>query len=194
MKIILKPGQNVYFLADTHLNHTNIAGPKVSKWKKGYRNYDSVEEMNDTIINNINSKVGQNDIVFFLGDFCMGDNDTIKKFRKRIICKNIHFILGNHDKNIRKNSEGIRGIFTSVQNYLEITINENRLILFHYPIGSWDQIHRGSIHLHGHCHGTFNHGKGKIMDVHRECGTPYSLNEILKIMEDKEIIGVDHHE
>lgn len=194
MKIVLNKGQQIFFGTDWHLNHSNIAGAKVSKWKRGYRNYESVEEMNGTIINNINSKVGQDDILFFLGDFCMGDTETIKKFRKRIVCKNIHFILGNHDKDIRRNKDGIRGIFTTVQEYLQIVVNEQRLILFHYPIGSWDQIHRGSIHLHGHCHETYKDGKGKMMDVHREDGLPYSLDEILKIMKKKEIIGVDHHE
>jgi hypothetical protein len=25
--------------------------------------------------------------------------------------------------------------------------------MFHYPIAEWDQMHRGSVHFHGHLHG-----------------------------------------
>ena len=59
--------------SDFHLGHANIAGPKTSKWKEGYRNFDSVVEMNDEIINTINKYVKHDDVLYFLGDFCFGD-------------------------------------------------------------------------------------------------------------------------
>ena len=62
--------RNLFFSSDFHLGHENIAGPKVSNWSSGYRNFDSVHEMNRTIIDNINKMVGPQDELYFLGDFC----------------------------------------------------------------------------------------------------------------------------
>lgn len=54
--------QNIFFTSDTHFWHENII-------KFCNRPFSSVEEMNDTIIENWNKVVGENDIVFHLGDF-----------------------------------------------------------------------------------------------------------------------------
>lgn len=60
---------NIWFTSDTHYAHTNIAGQKVSSWGSGYRGFDSVGEMNDTLIKNINDCVKENDILYHLGDW-----------------------------------------------------------------------------------------------------------------------------
>ena len=33
-------------------------------------------------------------------------------------------------------------------------VNEVKVVMFHYPIAEWDQMHRGSVHFHGHLHGS----------------------------------------
>ena len=45
LKILLKPGQKVYFTSDTHYGHTNIVRGK-SKWSRNTRDFKSVEESN----------------------------------------------------------------------------------------------------------------------------------------------------
>ena len=38
--------------------------------------------------------------------------------------------------------------------------------MFHYPIYEWDQMHRGSVHFHGHLHGNNNGMPGsRALDV-----------------------------
>jgi calcineurin-like phosphoesterase family protein len=52
--------------------------------------------MNKTLINNWNSKVTKEDVVFHLGDFCFG---PYKEFERKLNGK-IVYIKGNHDQNI----------------------------------------------------------------------------------------------
>ena len=58
-------GNKVFFTSDTHFYHGNII-------RFCNRPFKSVEMMNETIISNWNNTVGQDDIVFHLGDFCLG--------------------------------------------------------------------------------------------------------------------------
>lgn len=52
----------IYFTSDLHLGHDNII-------RFCNRPFSSVEEMNDRIIQNYNSIVHKNDLVYILGDF-----------------------------------------------------------------------------------------------------------------------------
>src|ERR1017187_2544390 len=97
--------KNIWVTSDTHYQHLNIAGPKVSRWKNGYRNFESVSEMNNHIIKQINKIVKEDDLLYHLGDFSFGGIENIWNFRKQLRCQNIILILGNHDKHIKENKE-----------------------------------------------------------------------------------------
>ena len=58
-------GSGVFFTSDTHFNHTNII-------RFCSRPFKDVEHMNETLIANWNRVVGPDNIVFHLGDFCLG--------------------------------------------------------------------------------------------------------------------------
>ena len=107
MKIILEKRQKLFFTSDTHDRYDNICSA-TTRWEKGEgntRKFASLEQMNDTIVNNINEVVGENDILFHLGDWSFGGFEKIAEFRDRINCKNIHLILGNHDHHIERNKQ-----------------------------------------------------------------------------------------
>ena len=108
MKDILKIPSNkqVWFTSDTHFGHTNIC-LGTSTWENKEskcRNFNSLEEMNNHIVANINDCVGENDILIHLGDWSFGGIENVWNFRKQIKCKNIYLVLGNHDHHIRNNS------------------------------------------------------------------------------------------
>lgn len=92
---------NIWFTSDTHFYHKNITRG-VSEWDRGgkTRDFDTIEEMTDSIINGINKYVKKDDILFHLGDWSFGGIDKIWEARKRIDCENIYLIAGNHDLKI----------------------------------------------------------------------------------------------
>ena len=114
MKIKLEPTQQLYFTSDTHYMHKNICRGTTS-WGNAddfTRDFDTLDQMNDRIVNGINAAIGQDDILFHLGDWSFNGFERIAEFRNRINCRNIHLILGNHDHHIDRDREGIRGLFT----------------------------------------------------------------------------------
>ena len=164
----------------------------MSDWsdKSGCRNFTSISEMNDTIVNNINSKVGEDDLLFHLGDWSFGGADNVNNLADRLKCNRIITLRGNHDVHIDRYSDRFLGI----HQYLEVSINKHRVIMMHYPIASWNEMGRGSIMLFGHCHGNYDNS-GKSMDVGVDTNGffPYSMDEIHTYMADRKVVAKDHH-
>lgn len=213
MKIVLEKGQKLFFTSDTHYSHSSICRATTT-WsvKEGYtRDFNSLHEMNQSLINNINNVVTENDILIHLGDWSFGGFDKIEEFRNQLVCKNIYLVLGNHDHHIEKNKDGIQELFSSVNQYLKLEvvrpINKNMnekfyFVCMHYPIASWHDMNKGVIHLHGHVHLSENLriSEGKAMDVGVDGNKlqPISLDEVFKIMDSRPIkklaLPKDHHE
>ena len=206
--IKIEKDRKVFITSDTHYGHKNICRG-VTAWRlpdgsipeSQTRNFETIDEMNDVIINNINSVVGQDDVLIHLGDWSFGGFENIQKFRDRILCKEIHLILGNHDHHIENNREGCQEFFASVNHYTKLMYKYETLVLMHYPIDSWDGLNKGHIHLHGHCHLPQQKvfGKGRRMDVGIDGNmffSPYSLDNVIKIVKMRDIrsnMDDDHH-
>lgn len=119
LKIIQTDAQKVFFTSDTHYGHNNICRG-VSKWadlEENTRDFDTVSDMNDGIVNGINKNVREDDILFHLGDFALYNKKKNFEFRKQIKCKNVHLIKGNHDDEIKNNPKEFSELFSSIQNY-----------------------------------------------------------------------------
>ena len=81
---------SIYLTSDTHFCHDKpfLYEP---------RGFNSIDDMNKTIINNWNGIVTDQDDIYVLGDFFLGNDtdyirDTIGNLRGKI-----HLIIGNHD-------------------------------------------------------------------------------------------------
>lgn len=83
----------IYFTSDLHFNHN-----REFLWKE--RGFSSLKEMNETIIENWNSIVNEDDIVYVLGDVVFGDLDEGKAYLERLH-GSIKLVLGNHDGNTK---------------------------------------------------------------------------------------------
>lgn len=133
----------IYFTSDLHLGHADVI--KFSK-----RPFSSVDEMNETLVRNINHIVGKTDELWIIDDFAYKiDREKVCEHRRSIKCKNVHLVMGNHDRDYSQDN-----FFQSVQHYKELKTVYGRFILFHYPILEWNAAHYGSVHLHGHLHST----------------------------------------
>ena len=197
----------IFITSDTHFGHQNICRG-VTNWRTqdgkipidSTRDFETIEQMNQRLVDGINNMVGQDDTLIMLGDVSFGGFDNIGIFLERLVCHNIHLILGNHDHHIQNNRDYVQSRFLSVQHYLEVRLNDRNFVLCHYPLQSWNNMNKGVIHLHGHVHlgREAKFGNGKKMDVGVDGNgmNPYSIDEIIKIMDKREIspeVLDDHH-
>lgn len=162
-----------YFISDLHYGHANAIN-----FDK--RPFDSVEEMNQAIIENINSTVRRNDDLYIIGDIALRANLAIE-CAQQINCR-MHLILGNHDyeKEMRDS-----GLFVEITNYKRIVAQPSEtglsvsvpIIMCHYPIMSWDRQRYGAIHLYGHVHTQSPYIFDFNVDGERVC-KKFSLDQI----------------
>ena len=129
----------IWFTSDLHLGHRAAIG-------MCGRPFETVEEMNETLINNFNQCVKKDDTVYILGDIShrtpvVEVNQLISRLNgKKILCK------GNHDKNYDQE------LFEGMYDFLEVNLDGTNVSLMHYPMMSWPKSRYGSLHLHGHIH------------------------------------------
>jgi calcineurin-like phosphoesterase family protein len=133
---------NTWFTADFHLGHANII-------RYCNRPFATVEEMDQAIVERLNASVKRDDVLCFLGNFSMGGKQRIFAYRRRIHCKKIFAVPGNHDKQARKLKEE----FFRLDNLAEVSIHGQLIVLCHYALRVWNRSNRGSWHLYGHSHG-----------------------------------------
>ncbi len=127
-----KKMSETWFTSDTHYSHFNII-----EYTK--RPFSSLEEMNETMIENFNRVVRQVDTVYHLGDFALGQWHLAKPIFDRLNGAKKILIKGNHDQSKKKMLE--LG-FAEVHDSLEW----NGWLLRHHPM----QTHRNM--LCGHVH------------------------------------------
>lgn len=143
-----------FFGSDFHFQHKNLA-KGVSSWDSGYRPFNNTDEMDNTLINNINKTVRPDDYLFFLGDFLFGDKKNALEVREKINCKNLFVTWGNHDDWLRKNPELQKKLFTWCGDYLEISCDKQLICMSHYTGPRvWNESHKCSWHCGGHSHGS----------------------------------------
>lgn len=135
-------GDRVFFTSDTHFYHANI----INFCGRPFKN---VEVMNETLIANWNSVVGPDDIVFHLGDFCLGGSAEWANILNRLNGK-IYLIVGNHDiKNLR---QGYYSRFEHIAMQMHIEVGKQKIYLNHCPFLCYGGAYRDTWQLFGHVH------------------------------------------
>jgi calcineurin-like phosphoesterase family protein len=190
---------NTWVIADTHFGHVNLQRG-TTKWKgeerlRDCRDFNTVEEHDALLLENINKNVKKDDILYHVGDFSMGGKDNVWKYRYQINCKTIHLIKGNHDIAINKNqvlntSTGFvnaRNLFTSVNDILEKKIGGEKMVFCHFPILRYHRMGRYAIHMYGHTHEELNYWPSAVcvsVDCHPEF-RPFHIEEVRDIVKNR---------
>jgi calcineurin-like phosphoesterase family protein len=151
----------VWFTADTHFGHGNIikycqrpflsaaelAEVRADPRGKLRLSAETVRRHDDALLDAINSRVDDHDILWVLGDFCWGGLVEATAYRGRIRCRNVHLVWGNHDH------RSIRPVFAEAIEQGMVQVEGQDVWLNHYPMRSWNRSFHGSWHLYGHVHG-----------------------------------------
>lgn len=148
----------IYLTSDLHFNHVNIL-----KYEPVNRPFETLEEMNETLIKNWNDKVTAEDTVYVLGDLAMGTVEASRACIERLNGK-IVLIRGNHDSPKRIAMYKELGI--EVHDIYYLPYKGRYFILCHFPIASEEfikmviQDNSEVVNLYGHVHG--NAPKGYV--------------------------------
>lgn len=177
-----------FFTSDTHMGHANII-------KYCNRPFANVDEMNETLIKNINEKVKENDTLYHLGDFAMGGKNNAKKFREQINCKNIILIFGNHD---HPKDKDFCSLFSRTYDMYTYKGYGNHIVLCHYSLKTWNNAHHGWYSLYGHSHNTLPDDPHSLsFDIGVDCHNykPLSIKDVEEVMRNTKTYykPVDHH-
>lgn len=161
----------IYVISDTHFGHENSLKWLDSEGIK-LRPFDTIEELNNTIITNWNNVVNDGDHVYHLGDVVIQKQylELVKqlKGRKRLV-------KGNHDQQ-------------TIKEYLAVGFQEIygvrvfpglKVILSHIPLHP-ECLKEGWINCHGHTHSNnLNDNRYINVSVEQINYTPVCLEDIL---------------
>lgn len=170
----------IYFTSDLHFDHMNILSYCA-------RPFATVQEMNETIIENYNRRVKAKDVCYILGDTMIRDTDNAKECLRRLNGRK-YLVNGNHDF---FKDDGT--VFEWIKDYYKLRWNHKKFILCHYPFLSWDGMNNGSYCLHGHQHNKPEYNNGmraaglKRYDVGVDANqfAPVSIEDIIAFFEDQ---------
>lgn len=192
----------LWFTSDLHFGHDNII-------KYCHRPFANAVEMNRTIINNINERVGCNDDLFILGDFVVSKGqpkELALEMFNAINCPHKHLVKGNHDRSRDIKNLSWEKYYTEPVEFWEYWNRDSleyetfpiHLVLSHKPFR--DKLEKSNgrheedmldrnvrynhyLSLHGHIH-NYQAKTGRLsidvgVDAWNYC--PVSINQIMKL-------------
>jgi calcineurin-like phosphoesterase family protein len=184
-----------WFTADTHFWHKgNLHHRKPT--------YATVEEMHTDLIEKWNARVKVNDKVYHLGDLSFaGLEKTVAVIGQLNGC--IKLVPGNHDDpKLMRKLEAL-GLIEVLPPLFDLKLVGTaaepgaRIVLCHYPLMTWNRMHYGALHLHGHCHGNLSDdGKVRRMDVGIDAhgrSAPIELELVVQHLAERTGVYHDHH-
>jgi len=160
------------------------------------RGFDSIDEMNDTIITNHNNTVKPEDDVYLLGDLLLGGPDNLEKGLEMISSLNgrLHLVRGNHDSDKRWEAYAALPNVVEQQNAIYLNYRKYHFYMSHYPSITSnlekESLHQCTINLYAHTH---QHNSNFYMDIpylyhvglDSHNNTPVNIDQAIEDMKQK---------
>lgn len=164
---------SIYFIADTHFSEENIM-------KYENRPYESAENMNKTLVSNWNAVIGDEDVVYVLGDF---GADGLESGILSQLKGTKYLVKGNHDT--RSNEYYRKAGFQEV--YDCPIILEDFWILSHEPLYVNENMPYANLFGHVHNSPLFKDYSKQhyCVSVERISYTPIAFGDIKRKMQEK---------
>lgn len=174
--------RNIWFTSDQHYGHSNILKFTDNTGNK-VRTFDSVDQMNQEMIDKHNEVVKDNDLIYFLGDVSLHRATYHQILPKLKGTKRL--ILGNHDCfKISEYSQYFQDI-SAVKRFREYS---KHFICSHYPIHEYCLFKASEdaydvYNVHGHIH-TMNINDKRYINICVEQTNyrPLHIDELLELM------------
>lgn len=133
---------NIFLVSDQHFGHENILNFIDSSGRK-VRDFASVEEMNEFMVERHNSVVIPKDKVYFLGDVTMSTKASALDILRRLNGKKV-LIKGNHD---------LCKLSAYAEHFYDVRGSHqlDKMVLTHIPIHP-NSLSRWDANIHGHLH------------------------------------------
>ena len=140
------------FIADPHFGHENIL-------KECRPQFHSIEEMDRTLIDNINRKMTREDTLYIIGDLAFRNRCPIMEYLNAIAPRKI-LILGNHEKDWMKHvsREALDSVLDGICEHYSFNRGGIEFHLQHFPQLAWNRSHyfAQSFSICGHIHNARN--------------------------------------
>ena len=156
--------KKTYFISDLHLGHKNLVA-------NGSRpQFEDIEIMDKTIIQNWNCIVKDEDEVFIVGDFCFLSRYPAEVYLELLKGRK-HLVIGNHDAQWLKKMKYPDKYFHTIRDIIYLQDKEKQITLCHYPWMEWPGCRgvgsKPGYMIHGHIHGNKGHMSYRLIKDHK---------------------------
>ena len=173
-----------YFTADLHFSHANSLYFHPLRREASDITIDELRDdrvlatlkHDEWLINLWNDTVRREDVVYILGDFCLGNKERTESILRRLKGKKF-LIEGNHDKSLH----GLERYFEWTGQIKEAKFTNNQygfidpnetfcVEMCHYPMLTWNRRPHGTCMVHGHCHGGIDAYNSESLELRVDVG------------------------
>jgi calcineurin-like phosphoesterase family protein len=140
---------NIWFISDTHFNHSNILTFKDNDGNLIRPDFKDVDHMNQTMVDNWNQLVKPQDKIYHLGDVSFGNAKRMTDILARLNGKK-RLIMGNHDT---YDIQSYAAHFQKIGSWRQFKDMPIPFICSHYPLHDDALYGRNTVfNVHGHIH------------------------------------------